>query len=593
MKKRLLFWQFFGTHILILFVAVAIVAIYTWYASRTSFHRQWIRELEMQAQLAAALLPQNNGLVDETAIACFFERLGHADDHRFTLILPSGKVIGDSAADSTHMDLHNDRPEVSEAIKSGKGMSQRYSASVGRQMLYLAQRVPREGPVQAVVRVAVPVRILTRETDSSDRVFLVLVVVVLGATLALSYAAALRIIGPVSDLQNGLKRIGNGEFSHRLSIPPVPHLAELARSINQTADRLQTYIQALDEERDLRSLILANMTRGVIAIDTRHAIMDLNDSARRLLDLSGPSTEGMRIGEAVRYPDLLSLIDENEKRGEPVEKEMVVGGRSEVLLNMRATALKDRAGHRVGTLVVLSDVTMLRRLETVRQDFVANVSHELRTPVTSIKGFAETLLDGAMNDPSAAERFLKIIVRQSSQLESIIRDLLELSRLEQNSAQTLDRQLIPVAGVLKNAIELCQSRADERGVALSLSCSEGLSVVMHAGLMEQAVVNLIDNAIKYGAGAGHNTVEIAAVREGTCVRISVRDYGQGIEHKHLERMFERFYRVDKGRSREMGGTGLGLAIVKHIVLIHNGTVNVESELGKGSTFTIRLPDGAH
>jgi len=261
-----------------------------------------------------------------------------------------------------------------------------------------------------------------------------------------------------------------------------------------------------------------------------------------------------------------------------------------VQLNMRATALKDVAGNRVGTLLVLSDVTLLRRLETVRQDFVANVSHELRTPVTSVKGFAETLLDGAMRDPETAERFLKIIVRQANQLELIIRDLLELSRLEQNSSQSLDRQPMPVAGVLKSAIELCQTRADDRGVKLCLSCASELTAVMHAGLMEQAVVNLIDNAIKYGAGAESARVDIEAVKEGaSVVRITVRDYGPGIEHKHLDRLFERFYRVDKGRSRELGGTGLGLAIVKHIVLLHSGTVAVESELGSGAAFTIRLP----
>jgi two-component system phosphate regulon sensor histidine kinase PhoR len=478
---------------------------------------------------------------------------------------------------------------VVEAIKNGQGQSQRYSASLGKQMLYLAQRVPNVGPIQAVVRVAVPVRTLTREIDEADQFLLVLLAVVMGATLILSYAAARRIIGPVSALQKGLTRIGNGDFTCHLEIPPVPHLAALARSINQTADRLHNYIQELNNERNLRTLILANMTRGVIAIDAKHTIMDINASALRLLDLSPLTTEGTRIGEVVRYPELLLLIAESENGRGPVEKEMTVDGASEVLLNMRATALNDREGQRLGTLVVLSDVTLLRRLETVRQAFVANVSHELRTPVTSIKGFAETLLDGAMQDPATADRFLKIIVRQAGQLESIIRDLLDLSRLEQNSVQHLERHETSVAGVLKSAIELCQGRAASRNAVVSLSCAEGLTAMMHAGLMEQAFVNLIENAIKYGAGGEGVRVDVGADKEGACVWIKVRDYGQGIEHKHLERLFERFYRVDKGRSRELGGTGLGLAIVKHIVLIHGGTVGVESELGKGSTFTIRLP----
>ena len=589
MKTRTLFWQFFGTHTLILFAAVGFVSFYTWYSSRTAFHREWVRELEMQARMAAALLPHADGSLDEATTRRFFERLGQIGEHRITLILPDGKVLMDSGVDATRMEPHNDRPEVIEALKSGRGMSQRYSTSLGKQMLYVAQRVPREGPVQAIVRVAVPVRTLTHEMDTADQVLLVLLVVVMGATLALSYAAARRIIGPVSELQKGLTRIGNGELSYRLEIPPVPHLAALARSINQTADRLHKYILDLNEERNLRTLILANMTRGVIAIDAKHVIMDINDSALRLLSLNPPTAEGTRIGEVVRYPELLLLIDESEKGDGPVEKEMTIVGANEVVLNMRATALNDRSGHRLGTLVVLSDVTLLRRLETVRQDFVANVSHELRTPVTSIKGFSETLLDGAVHDPATAERFLKIIVRQASQLESIIRDLLDLSRLEQTSTQPLDRRATPVAGVLKSAIELCQSRSDGRNVTVTLACEEGLTAPMHAGLMEQAVVNLIDNAIKYGTGGANAKVDVAAVREGACVRITVRDYGQGIEHKHLERLFERFYRVDLGRSRELGGTGLGLAIVKHIVLIHNGTVGVDSELGKGSTFTIRLP----
>ena len=590
MKKRMLFWQFFGAHILILFAAIFFVALYTWHTSRVSFHRQWVRELEVQSRLAAAFFPDNNGAVDEPSIARFFGRLGQVGENRFTLILPDGTVVGDSNADAKQMRSHLDRPEVIAAVKDGQGISQRYSSSLGKQMLYLAQRVPREGPLRAIVRVAVPVRTMSRETDAADRVLSVLLLVVFGATLVLSYGAARRIIGPVSDLQKGLKRIGDGELAYRLQIPAVPHLAELARSINQTAEQLEKDMQSLAEERNLRTLILASMTRGVIAIDSRHAILDINDSAKRLLNLSGLIPENTLIGEVVRNPEVLSLIEESERNGELVEKEMTAEGEQEVLLNLRASPLKDVAGVRIGTLLVLGDVTRLRRLETVRQDFVANVSHELRTPVTSIKGFAETLLEGAVKDPETAERFLKIIVRQSNQLESIIRDLLELSQLEDRSAEALDRQETPVAEIVKNAVELCQSRADARGVTLSAKCEAGLSVKVHAGLMEQALVNLIDNAITYGSGGARNAkVDIEAVKEGPSVRLSVRDYGPGIAREHLDRLFERFYRVDKGRSREQGGTGLGLAIVKHIALMHKGTVGVESELGKGSAFTVRLP----
>jgi len=589
MTKRALFRQFFGAHLLILVGAVGVVSAYTWLAGRRVFHRQWTRELETQAELAAALLPRSDGSVDESEVGRFFERLRDAGGNRFTVILPDGRVLGDSEADAANMDLHGGRPEVREAMANGTGISQRYSFSVGTQMLYLARRVPVAGPAKAVIRVAAPLHTLTQQMREADRVWAALLLLVLAAAAALSYAAALRIIGPVSDIQEGLARIGAGDFTRRLAIPPVPHLAGLARSLNQTADRLQRDIEALRAERNLRTLILANMTRGVIAVDAEHRLMDLNDAARALLRLDRPTAEGARIGEVTRCHGLIDLIDESERGDGPVERELTAVATGDPLLNLRGAALKDAEGKRIGTLVVISDVTLLRRLETVRQDFVANVSHELRTPVTSIKGFAEALLEGAADDPQTAERFLKIIVRQAGQLEAIIRDLLELSRLEQNSAQTLDRPLTPVAGVLANALELCQTRAAERRVRLELACEPSLSAPMHAGLIEQALVNLIDNAIQYGGS--ERTVGVTAARLADLVEIRVTDQGPGIEPRHLDRLFERFYRVDKGRRRELGGTGLGLAIVKHIVMLHRGTVAVESELGVGSTFILRLPAG--
>jgi two-component system phosphate regulon sensor histidine kinase PhoR len=246
----------------------------------------------------------------------------------------------------------------------------------------------------------------------------------------------------------------------------------------------------------------------------------------------------------------------------------------------------------------------IEKLSTIRKDFVANVSHELRTPVTSIKGFAETLLDGAKDDPSACERFLNIILHQSNLLESIIHDLLALSQMEANSTQNLEKHSVELAPILQHAFELCHDRANKKMIQLHVSCEQGLTANIHAGLLEQAVINLIDNAIAYGATPERPYVDITA---STCtyadnashttgnpasekaIVVAVRDYGNGIAAEHLDRLFERFYRIDKGRSREKGGTGLGLAIVKHIALIHGGRVAVESEQGKGSTFTITLP----
>jgi len=590
-RKRTMFWSFFGAHVVLLLLAVGAVSFYNWHISRYAFMRQWVRELEMQAKTAAALLPDDGGEVDEQYAAQFFERLRHHGIHRFTLILPNGRVLGDSDVDVENMESHEDRPEVIEAFEKGLGMRQRYSASLGKQMLYVAYRLPQEGAARAVIRVAVPVRFLTSEMRAADKLLLSFFLGVLCVTLALSYVAALRITRPVSSLQLGLARIGSGNLSYRLPVPRVPHLANLARSINRNAERLQRQVQALHEERNLRAMILENMTRGVIAIDRDRCVLDINAAARALLDIGDEQKVIAKpLGERIRNPEVFALIEACEQQNQMCEGEMTIDGKVTRRLQLRVSMLNDLGGERIGSLLVFSDVTLLRRLETVRQDFVSNVSHELRTPVTSIKGFAETLLDGAVKDPEKAERFLKILVRQAGQLETTIRDLLELSRLEGHSPKALDCQRVPVGELLKNAAELCQERADKRSVTLSLSCDEGLTVMVHAGLMEQALVNLIDNAITYGTdGTQKAQVDIEAVSDGSAVSISVRDYGPGIESKHLDRLFERLYRVDKGRSRELGGTGLGLAIVKHIALIHNGSVDVESKVGKGSVFTIRLP----
>jgi len=589
--RRTLFWQFFGVHILLLIAAVGFVAFYMWQSNRTTYCRQWLRELEVQARLAAALLPDGDPAEVGAAAEHFFERLGATDAHRFTLILPDGRVIGDTETKASRMESHSDRPEVVEAIAKGRGTSQRYSYSLGQSMLYLALRIPEQGTLRAVIRVAVPAQIITHETRAARRVMGALVAAVLTTALVLSYGSARRVIRPVANLRRGLIRIGRGELDYRLPTPSVPHLADLVRAINRTADRLQKHINALNNERSLRTLILANMTHGVIAIDPDHTVLDMNESARCLLGLKHVAAAGTLISDVLREPVLLSLIDDSEHSEGPVERELTVanGAGGDRRLNMRATALNDADGQRVGTLLVLSDVTLLRHLETVRQDFVANVSHELRTPVTSVKGFAEALLDGALDDPEKAERFVQIIMRQSNHLESIISDLLELSRLDERAGQSLDQQETPLSEIVQHAVELRQTLADERGVTLAVTCGAELTVRVHAGLIEQALVNLIDNAIKYGVNGGVNRVEIDAAQEGPTVRITVRDHGQGIEPQHIGRLFERFYRVDKGRSREQGGTGLGLAIVKHIAQLHGGTVTVTSEPGKGTVFTLRLP----
>jgi len=468
MKTQTLFFQFFGLQILVLLGAIGFVAGYTWFVTQEAFERQWVQELEAQSKMLATLLPGNDGEIQQPEIERIFNRISGIGGYRFTLIRADGVVLADTEANARQLKSHEDRPEIRQALKDGHGSQTRYSVSLDKNMLYLAQRIPLEGPATAVIRVAVPERTILRELAVSKQMMLLLVTFVFLVALTVSYWTSLRIIGPVSDIQKGVQQLGNGDFSYRLDVPPVPHLARLARSINQMAEQIE-------------------------------------------------------------------------------------------------------------------------KLSTIRQDFVANVSHELRTPVTSIKGFAETLLDGAKESPKDCERFLGIIMRQATHLESIIQDLLELSRMEQSSAKSIEKRPTAIEETIQHAIALCQSRAEEKGVSIRLSCESGLTANIHAGFVEQALLNLIDNALKYGVTPEEPFIDVAAALSGQGVELTVKDYGNGIPADHLERIFERFYRVDKGRSREMGGTGLGLSIVKHIALIHGGSVRVKSELGKGTAFTLTLP----
>ncbi len=329
----------------------------------------------------------------------------------------------------------------------------------------------------------------------------------------------------------------------------------------------------------------------MLAVDTEERILRLNRAAAQLIDVTPETAQGRRIREVVRKTDLQRFVARSLKSREPVEGDIVLRYNDrELFLQAHGTLLRDAQGYDIGALVVLNDVTSQRRLENVRRDFVANVSHELKTPITAIKGSVETLLGGAVENPEDAERFLGIVARQADRLNAIIDDLLALSRIEQG----VDEGGVALSGgrlrkVLESAIADCGMSARDKGVRIELACAEDLRARINAPLLEQAVVNLLTNAIKYSGSEGKVRVE-AEPRTGG-VMIKVQDWGCGIQKEHLPRLFERFYRVDKARSRRLGGTGLGLAIVKHIVQAHGGEVLVSSAPGQGSVFTIVLPAG--
>ena len=358
--------------------------------------------------------------------------------------------------------------------------------------------------------------------------------------------------------------------------------------MNRMAQQLNQRIQTIVRQQNEREAMLSSMEEGVLAIDNGGCILSANAACATWFGQEPAQLVGRTVYEVIRKPDLLRFVEQALASEAPVEEETRILGPEDRWLIARGVALHDAERGRIGVLVVLHDVTRLRRLESLRRDFVANVSHELRTPVTSIKGFLETLLDGALEEKENAVRFLHIMLRQVNRLDAIISDLLSLSRIERGAEeQMIELVASPVAESLRAAVEMCQQRAADKGILLELTCPDDLVAPINGPLLEQAVVNLIDNAIKYSEPG--SPVRVAAQREASEVVIRVIDQGCGIEAQHLPRLFERFYRVDTSRSRDLGGTGLGLAIVKHIALAHRGSVEVQSAVGAGSAFFLRLP----
>ena len=405
---------------------------------------------------------------------------------------------------------------------------------------------------------------------------------VVGLISSLRVSRSLRAIGASAE------HFAGGDFSHRLHIPNTPEAGNLAVTLNNMAAQLEEQINVVTQQRNEQEAILSSMQEGVLALDPQAHVIAMNPAAEGLLSVPSSRARGRTVQEVIRNIGLQRLLTDAMPRSEPTTGEIVLRGEEERFVQVTATALRDAAGRDLGMLVVLNDITQLRWLENIRRDFVANVSHELKTPITSIKGFVETLRDGALADRPQAERFLEIVGRHADRLNAIIEDLLSLSRLEQtNQAAEMPRPEVQLGPIIEAAVLDCSARAAARQIRIQPSCADDLFVKAKAPLLEQAIVNLLDNAISYSNPAG--TVWLTARGVDGEVHIDVRDEGIGIAPEHVSRIFERFYRTDRARDRASGGTGLGLAIVKHIIQIHDGQVDVASEVGQGSTFSLRLP----
>jgi two-component system phosphate regulon sensor histidine kinase PhoR len=589
MRRQKLLWHLFPFFLLV--TMVTLVAV-TWYSARSwrlYLLEQTATDLATRAHLVEARIGGQAALANGPGVDRICKELGKITATRLTVILPSGKVLGDTEEDPAKMDNHGDRPEFLAAIQGRVGVSTRFSFTLGHEQMYVAVPLKHQGRIIGVVRASLAMTAI----GQALRVYyfkIVLGGVAIALLVALlSFFISRRLSDPLENLKRGALRFAQGDLSRKLPIPQTDELASLAEVLNDMAAKLEDRINALIRQGQMQEAVLSSMIEGVLAIDATPRLIALNRAGARLLGVDPEAALNQNIQEVVKDSGLRWFINRALAAQNPIEEEVAISDGQRVL-QAHGTSLREAAGTNIGVLIVLHDVTHLRQLENLRRDFVANVSHELKTPITSIKGFVETLLAGALQEPENAGNFLRIIAKQADRLNEIIDDLLSLSRLEQDAERgRIFLTTQKIKGVLETAIQVCGPKAQAREITVHLHCPDDLRARVNAPLLEQALVNLVDNAIKYSGTK--REVRVEAERSGPEVIVRVRDQGSGIKAEHLPRLFERFYRVDSGRSRQSGGTGLGLAIVKHIVQAHLGKVTVESTPGKGSIFSLYLlPD---
>jgi len=410
----------------------------------------------------------------------------------------------------------------------------------------------------------------------------------LGVMMIVSWWLDRRLFRPLARLIEGAGQLAGGRYRYRVEVPEEDDLAALALALNRLAGRVDEQIAAVEAQRDHLQAILSSMAEGVLVVDHRGSAGFANPSFRRMFNIEG-KVEGLLPLEITRRAELAAIVERTLEEERPLTTEVEMRSPERHTLALASAVLTGEPG---GAVVVARDVTESRRLADMRRDFVANVSHELKTPLSAIRGFAETLRDGALDDPRTSRRFTDRILEQSQRLQALLHDLLILSRLESAELPLDLEETVDLTRVVRRAVEVVRPRARDKEIEIRVEGSSVPSLAGNSESLERLVLNLLENAVKYNRRGGHVAVRLTSFKRpgGTGqVVLEVTDDGIGIPSESLPRIFERFYRVDKGRSREEGGTGLGLAIVKHVAQVHDGRVEVESELGRGTTFRVRLP----
>lgn len=590
MLSSRLFWKLFCVYaVLSAGAAVCIVTILN-HRQRAIVYNQVDRRLQDSAVTVLNLVDDPFAATRNQTLSDAINKIATQNSTRITLIADDGVVVDDSERNPATMENHGDRSEVRQARSDGVGSARRESPTLGIPMLYRAIRVGNERAPQGYIRVSVPLDSVEGEVSRIQHLVVIVSVVVSLLALAPMFLLLRRIIQPMSTLTAAANAIAAGELQQTVAASSRDELGTLAEAFNTMSRELSARMtdlnrtsQELHGSSRLLSTVFGSMVEGVIAVDNDERVLFANAAAKSVFDSGDGDVQGRPIWECVRN-DAVQTVVRQALSGLQRSIECKLP-RNESIVEIRATPL---AGDPCpGVVLVIDDVTELRRLENIRRDFVSNVSHELKTPLTIIQTATETLLDGAVDEPEHATRFLSRIDEQGKRLHELIVDLLHLARIE-SGQQAFEITSVSVQAVVESLVDEFSALADSRQVTLEIDSTDGdQHVEADSESLRTILENLLTNAVKYTPAGGRVTVSWQ--RDQAHAVIAVRDSGVGISREHQARIFERFYRVDRARSREVGGTGLGLAIVKHLAQVFSAQVTVESELGKGSIFTLRIP----
>ena len=575
-----LFWQLGLGYLLLLLLALAVVYGYTVRVLERNILESTFSHLDALIRVAATRPPE---IDDIEALQEWTEWMAQSGA-RVTVIAHDGVVLADSDEEPGAMENHAQRPEIRGAFLNGRGRATRFSNTLKTELVYLAVRYDWGPSPPIALRLAQP-QVQVRAAIAEVRTPMAsvsLFVLLIGGGLSLVFS---RLFSErVRRLQEFSRRVAEGDFTPESVASGGDELAELASSLNDTASRLASTIASLEEERNQSQAILSSMSEGVAVVDAERRVRFSNRSFREelRLDMDGDAMKGRHLVEITRHNEILTMVESVLTKGERMESEITTPGPDSRDLLVRAAPVGER-----GAVLVLLDITDIRKLERVRRDFVANVSHELRTPLTAIQGFAETLLSGALDEPENSRRFVTIIRDHATRLGRLTEDLLKLSRIEAGKVE-IELRSVAMRDIVDQCVETSKLKSNEKQQTLEIEWpDETPEALADPNVLLEVLQNLVDNAIQYTPEGRRIIVRGAFNQDETC--ILVIDDGIGIPEAYHDRIFERFYRVDAARSRSVGGTGLGLAIARHLVDLMHGRIELESRLGQGSVFTVFLP----